>query len=208
MYSYTVYKKDANSAVRHLEYNFETTDTVSLAEVKELSKKKSEYWVSPLDEASATILFQRAQRKTNWTHEMVTFAHECRLKGYSDVKTQMEVYTKFKTVVTLDSVRKTLRQETNTEFELADGLREKVAVTVPQKTKRGASGRMTPELEAEIHAAFDAGMTGKEVGEKFGFSDSYVNTIRRRKVGYRAGAKAGLPVEESNATPDAVPETA
>ena len=207
MPAYTIYKKDENTAIRHLEYNFETTDAVSLNEVKELSKDKN-FWVSPLDEDSAALLFRRAQKKTNWTHEMVTFAHKCHLKGHSAVKVQMEIYKKFEIVVTVDSVRKTLRQETNLEFELTDGLREKVTVTVPEKAKRGATGRMTPEIEAEIHESFDAGMTGKEVGEKFGFSDSYVNTIRRKKVGYRAGAKAGQPVEEAKATPDAVPETA
>ena len=208
MLNFTVYEKKENSALLHKEYNFETTDAALLDEVRKLSKKKSEYWVSPMDVTSATALFQRAKKKTNWTQEMVEFAHQCRLKGFSDVKTQMEIYTQFKVVVTLDSVRKTLRQETNLEFELEEGLREKVAVTVPEKSKRGSTGRMTPELEAEIHESFDAGMTGKEVGEKFGFSDSYVNTIRRRKVGYRAGAKAGQPVEETKVTPDAVPETA
>lgn len=193
MLHYLVYEKGENSAVLNEEYKFETTDADSLNEVKDLSKDKN-FWVSPMTEASAAILFQRAHKKTNWTQEMVTFAHKHHLKGLSAVKIQMEIYIKFETVVTVDSVRKTLRQESNTEFSLEEGLREKVTATVPKKSKRGASGRMTPELEVEIHAAFDAGMTGKEVGEKFGFSDSYVNTIRRKKVGYRVkGRKAAEP---------------
>ena len=208
MYNFKVYAKGENTAMLHKEYSFEATDAVSLSEVKELSKKKGEYWVSPMNEDSAAALFQRARRKSNWTAEMAKFAHECALKGFSNLKTQMEIYVKFKTVVTVDSVAKTLRQESNLDLDVDANLREKVAATLPEKGKRGGgTKKVTPEVEAKIHEGFDAGKTGTKIGEELGLSSSTVNSVRRKTHGYRAKHKVGQPTKETTAAPEAAEAT-
>ena len=204
MLKFTVYERGDNEARMYRETEFEPTDIESLNEIKELSKNKS-YWVSPETEDSAAVLFQRARRKSNWNDKMATYAHECALEGINNEEIKMKIYAKFQIIVTTDSVAKTLRQEANLELDVDPDLRAKVEAIVPKKSKRGAAGRMTPELEAQIHEAYDAGMTGKEVGAKFGFSDSHVNKIRREKVGSRV---RGRKVAEPQATPIGVAETA
>ena len=209
MYNFKVYAKGDNMATLHKEYNFETTDAATLAEVKELSKKKSEYWVSPMNEDSAAALFQRARRKSNWTSEMATFAHECALKGLTNEKTKMEIYVKFGVIVTTDSVAKTLRQETNLDLDVDADLRRDVVAALPEKGKRGGgTKKVTPEVEAQIHDGFDEGKTGTQIGEELGLSSSTVNTVRRKKVGYRAKHKVGQPTKETTAASEAVTATA
>ena len=208
MLNFTVYKKGDNMALLHKEYNFETTDAALLDEVKKLSKDK-DYWVSPMDEGSAATLFQRARRKSNWNDEMATFAHECALKGFDNEKTKMEIYVKFGLIVTTDSVAKTLRQEVNLDLDVDEELRAKVAAIVPKKGKRGGgTKKVAPEVESQIHAGFDEGKTGTQIGKELGLSSSTVNTVRRKKVGYRAKHKVGQPTKEATAAPEAVTATA
>ena len=141
MFEFTVYAKEENTAVLRDTVEVDPTDATSIAEIKDLAKDKN-FYVAPENEESAYVLMQTARRgaRSNWTPEMVVRAHEMRAHdNHSDMKIAFELYREFEKEVTADSVKKTLRQETNLEVTLEDGLREKAAAATPAKRKKGES---------------------------------------------------------------------
>lgn len=80
--------------------------------------------IEALSDLEYRVIYGRS--KSKWTAEIVEFTHECALRGFSSVKTQMEIYAKFEIIVTVGGVQRTLQQRMNTEFVISDGLREKV----------------------------------------------------------------------------------
>ena len=186
MFKFTVYAKEENCAVFNKMVEVEPTDVEGIKEVRETAKSKK-FWVAPADADSAYVLMQSTQgRRSNWTNEMVELAHKLRVnENASDLKIQLEILQQFEVEVSSDSVKKTLRQEANTEVALEDGLREKAVVATPAKQGRGSRKRMTKEIEEGILADFDAGMNGVAIGEKYGFSNSHVNSFIRKNRGYR-----------------------
>ena len=208
MLTFAVYQKAENAAVLAKEVEVEATDYSELDEVQALARNK-DYWVAPGNEESAAFLMQPKRRKTSLPHPVVEFVHECRgEQGMSDVQIQMAVYKKFEVELKTNMIQRTLRQEANTEVPLKEGLREKVIAMMPAKAKRGAGKKVTPEMEEEIHEDFDNGKTGAWIAKKHDLSSSTVNTIRRKKVGYRVGERKGQLPQKAAEAPDAVTENA
>ena len=209
MLTFAVYQKAENAAVLVKEVEVAETDYSELNDVLALARDK-EYWVAPGNEESAFLLMQPKRRKSSLAQPVVEYMHELRAEQkMSDVRIGIEVYKKFEIEVKTNMVQRTLRQEANTEVPLKDGLREKVMAITPTKNKRGANKKVTPELEEEIHAYFEEGKTGAWIAKQVGLSSSTVNTIRRKKVGYRVGNQKGQQVPEKVIeAPNAVPETA
>ena len=208
MLTFTVYEKAKNAAVLTKEVAVEATDYSELNDVLSLARDK-DYWVAPGDEESAFFLMQPKRRKSSLPQPVVEYMHELRAeKKMSDVRIGIEVFKKFEVEVKTNMVQRTLRQEANTEVPLKDGLREKVMAVTPTKNKRGATKKVTPELEEEIHAYFEEGKTGAWIAKKVGLSSSTVNTIRRKKVGYRVGTQKGQIPQKLTDAPDAIAENA
>ena len=208
MLTFTVYEKAENAAVLTKEVAVEATDYSELNDVLSLARDK-DYWVAPGDEESAFFLMQPKRRKSSLPQPVVEYMHELRAeKKMSDVRIGIEVFKKFEVEVKTNMVQRTLRQEANTEVPLKDGLREKVMAVTPTKNKRGATKKVTPELEEEIHVYFEEGKTGAWIAKKVGLSSSTVNTIRRKKVGYRVGTQKGQVPQNLTDAPDAVAENA
>ena len=187
MFGFKVYAKENNSAVLTKTVEVDPTDHEALSEIKGMVKDKAVY-VAPNDAESAYVLMQTARRgaRSNWTPDMVRRAHEMRAHdNHSDFKIQFELYREFETEVTADSVKKTLRQESNVEVALEEGLREKAVAATPAKRKKGEAKKITPEVRDEILTRFDAGETGSAIAKEIGLSSSAVNTAIRRERGYR-----------------------
>ena len=196
MLKFNVYTKEGTEVKALEPMEFEPTDLGAVKEVVALAKQNG-VLVAPADVAAAAILLKGSKRgrASNWTPQMVAFAHEACLEyGWNPVLIQIKLYNKFETPLKLEAITKVLRQETNTEVPLEEGLREKVAMIVPPKGTRGSKKKITPEIEAKIHEGFEAGKTGAQIARELGLSSSAVNTVRRNKVGYRAAAKVGQPL--------------
>ena len=187
MFGFKVYAKENDCAVLKKTVEVEPTDHEALSKIKEMVKDKAVY-VAPNDADSAFVLMQTARRgaRSNWTPPMVVRAHEMRANdNHSDLKIAFELYREFETEVTADSVKKTLRQETNLDVTLEEGLREKAVAATPAKRKKGAAKKVTPELREEILARFNKGETGSAIAKDIGVSSSTVNNIIRKEYGYR-----------------------
>lgn len=187
MFGFTIYAKENDCAVLTKTVEVEPTDHEALSKIKEMVKDKAVY-VAPSDADSAFILMQTARRgaRSNWTPDMVVRAHEMRANdNHSDLKIAFELYREFEKEVTADSVKKTLRQETNLEVTLEDGLREKAAAATPAKRKKGESKKITPEVREEILTQFANGKNGSQIAKELGLSSSAVNTVIRREHGPR-----------------------
>ena len=172
------------------EVTVDTTDLESMKELREANKKSSVLAVPVLEDGTLDLdgieaLTTPGRRAgTAWTQEMVARAHEMKdVDNFTDLKIQLELYSEFKVEVTADAVKKTLKQEANTEFDLEDGLRERVLA----KTGTDARTRkkVDEEMRQDIVDSIAAGMSGTAVAKKHGISSSHANKIYREAHGYR-----------------------
>ena len=182
-----------NSGGSFEDLGVDTVDTTSVEAMKDLreANKKASYLAVPvledgtLDLDGIEALLKPGRRSgTTWTAEMVETAHVLRAnEGMTDNKIMLEVYVRHGVEVTKDQVTKTLRQEINTEFELSDGLRDKVTKMTPTK---GARKKYSDELKAEVVAWMrENDKSGVAAEEEFGIHNSQCNSWYREKYGYR-----------------------
>ena len=168
----------------------DSTSAEGVKNVREFNKKANSISIPVLEDGTLdvdgieAILKPGRRSGTTWTAEMVETAHVLRAnEGMTDNKIMLEVYVRHGVEVTKDQVTKTLRQEINTEFELSDGLRDKVTKMTPTK---GARKKYSDELKAEVVAWMrENDMSGVAAEEEFGIHNSQCNSWYREKYGYR-----------------------
>lgn len=123
---------------------------------------------------------------TNWTTDMVVFAHERKVAGDHDNLISLKIFAKFEVEVNKDSVTKTLRQEINTEHSVDADLRKQAAALTPAKGKRGANKKYDDEFKAKVvQWMVDNNASGVAAGKEFDIHNSLANTWYREKYGYR-----------------------
>ena len=175
-----------------------TIDTTNENQVKLLRKinKKSTCTLFPtvnddgeLDMEAAKFLLTPGRRTTvGWTDEMVLTAHRLYVEENKEPhRIMLELYVKYNVETTEESVKKTLRQQINTEVELPDGLREKAKAKMPAKKEGEGKGRQeySEEVKQAVLTDMENGMSGVEAGKKHGVHNSTANKWYRQKHGPR-----------------------
>lgn len=96
MFNFIVYQKIGTGAITYGEYVFKPTDIDTLNEIKELSNKE-DYLVGPLDEESATILFQGFQPRSKISYQksnqiMITKEHARIIQNTSEADARQWIF--------------------------------------------------------------------------------------------------------------------
>lgn len=172
------------------EIEVDPNDRDRVNEIRTLDRKLTTY-VAAVDRQGIELLIKPSVRRTDWTAEMVTYVHQRCLDGRTDHQISYDIYSKFGIEIRQEAIKKTLDQDTNIDYRIADDLRQQVVAARP--TGGSKRKKMTESDEEFIKDKIDyetgslkPGWTGVAIGEALGFSNSHINTwIRKHLGGYR-----------------------
>ena len=186
----------ANGELEQYNETIDIDNPESVKVLRELHKRNNTLIVPLTDEGQIDLNGVEAaikparRRATDWTTEMVQFAHERKVAGDKEQTISFKLFAEFDVMTTTDSVKKTLRQEINTEHRIDEDLRKQAAALTPAKGKRGANKKYSDEFKAEVVQWMrDNNATGVAAGKHFGIHNSLCNTWRREVDGYQKERK-------------------
>lgn len=187
MAQFKVWTKDADSGlVIDTDHEVGINDSEAIRAIKELSETTGTH-VAAMDPQAADILITPKRKPSEWTAELTQFTHEQFLAGTKTDEIHIKIFTEFGVLVTANSVQRTIKQQSNAHFQIADGLRDQV-VAMRSANGSGAKNGLTDEEREIITTDFEAGLSGAAIGRKIGRNSSTVNKFIREHLtgGYRA----------------------
>ena len=196
MAKFKVWIKSDTEGLTSTEHNVEVNDSDMVRKIKELSTTSGTY-VQALDEQGIEMLITPKRKASVWTAPLTEHAHQRFLDGRNSDQIVIDIFKKFDVEVTANSVTRTIKQESNAHFQIADGLREQVVSK--SATNSGGRNGLTDEEKAFIEERYERGHSGAQIARDMADlsptgkerNSSTVNTYIRENmgVGYRAPHK-------------------